>query len=350
MVMLRHSDGYGAKFLSSRPFRLLSKRSYHIYLWHFPIIAIQEKMMAHTIMSNVFFYLIFFASCIVISEISYRLTNKLNKLHFTPNKVLAMVLVFSLIMFTIPYKGISDRSQEKQELEEMKSTILENERIQKERIEKEKIEKKAQEEFQEKRIKDTQETEFSKSYYNALEHIEWVNKLDDSLYLDPDLYTKYRQVKGVLIGDSLASMSYHTLYTYMPNFEFDSDHSRHMAKALEAYTPYMNEDNGDYIILSLGSNGAVLHEDIEKIRNVAKGKNIILTTIVLPYKTQEEERNASIRSYEALHDDVYLIDWYAATKHRPELFFDDKIHTGERGARIMSQLIMNKIIEIETSH
>lgn len=363
MVMLRHSDGYQTKILSSLPFRQLSKRSYHIYLWHFPIIAVQEKLMAHSTISNGSFYLIFFASCLILSEASYRLITKLRKLHFRQNRVIAIALVLFLIVFNIPYKAISDSSQERQKLEEMKATILENEKIQKERMEKERIEKKRQEELTEKEkqenieankeIKsyDTQETEFPQSYYNALEAIEWVNNLgDESLYLDPDLYTKYRRIKGVLIGDSLASMSYHTLYTYIPDFTFDTDHSRHMGEALEAYTPYLNQDNGDYIILSLGSNGDVLHEDIDKIRNAAKDKTIILNTIVLPYRDQEEERNASIKSYETLYDNVYLSDWYGATKHRPELFFDDKIHTGERGARIMSQLIMKKIIEIETSN
>lgn len=350
MIFLRHDDGYQSKLLSYMPFKLLSKRSYHIYLWHFPILAIEEKLLANTIISNGYFYVIFFAMCIILSELSYKLSSKVSSLHLKPNKTLAIILVSFLIFFNIPYKAISENSQESQQLEEMKATIIENERIQREKLEKENIEKEAQEEIKEKEKESMEETEFSQSYYNAIEAIEWVNELDDSLYLDPDLYSKYRHIKGLLIGDSLSSMSYHTLFTYMPNFKFDSDHSREMGQALDAYSPYMDQNNGDYIVLCLGTNGDVLHQDIEKIRQAAQDKNLILSTIVLPYKAQEEERNASIRSYEPLYDNVYISDWYAATKHRPELFFDDKIHTGERGARIMSQLIMKKIIEIESSN
>ena len=314
IVLLRHSDGYQAKILSSQPFKLLSKRSYHIYLWHFPIMAIQEKIMAHTIIWDGFFYLIFFAICLIISEISYRSSIKINKLHFKQSKIFAIILVLFLIIFNTPYKLISNNSQEKKQLEEMKMTILENERIQKERMEKKaeeelkkkEIEKEIEEKKQENLItneeseiyEDTQEKEFSQGYKNALEAIEWVNNLDDSLYLDPDLYTKYRHIKGVLIGDSLASMSYHTLLTYMPNFIFDTDHSRQMSAALEAYGPYIDQANGDYIILSLGTNGDVLHEDIDKLKFAAKDKTIILSTIALPYKAQEEKRNASRRAYE----------------------------------------------------
>ncbi len=350
MVILRHSDGFQAKILSSRPFGFLAKRSYHIYLWHFPVLAIQEKLMAHTIVSSGWFYSIFFVSCLALSEISYRINVLLSKANFKKSKVLALILVSILLIFNLPYKAISDTSKEKQDLEEMKASILENEKIQKKKIEKEKQEYLAKSKEQET-YEDTEEKDFSQSYYNAIEAIEWVNELgDDSLYLDPDLYTKYRQVKGVLIGDSLASMSYHILLTYMPNFKFDSDHSREMEGALEAYKPYIDQESGDYIVLSLGTNGDVIHEDIDKIRNAVEDKNLILNTIVLPYKTTEDERNAAIRSYVKLHDDVYLSDWYGATKNRPELFFDDKIHTGERGARIMSQLIIKKIIEIEESN
>ncbi len=333
MILLRDSEGYQSKILSSSPFSLLSKRSYHLYLWHFPIIALQEKMMSHTIISNTLFYLIFLVTTLIFSEISYRGSVKISQLQINNNRKLAIILLLSLMIFNFPYKLIGDNSQGKQELEEMKNTILENELIQKEEAE---------------NHEDTQETEFTYGYYKALDFIEWVNDLgDESLYLDPDEYTKYRHTKGILIGDSLASMSYHTLATYMPNLIYDTDHSREMKDAFETYTSYEDQDKGDYIILSLGANGDVLHEDMDKIRKDGKDKSIILNTIVLPYKLIEEERNASIRSYEALHDDVYLCDWYAAMKDKPDFFFDDKIHVGERGAKIMGQLIMKKIIEIE---
>ena len=344
MILLRDSEGYQNKILSSSPFSLLSKRSYHIYLWHFPIIALQEKMMSHTIISNTLFYLIFFVNTLILSEISYRGSGKISQLQINNNKRLAIILLLSLMIFNFPYKLIADNSQGKQELEEMKNTILENELIQKGEQEKQKEKEEAE------NHEDTQETKFTYGYYKALDFIEWVNDLgDESLYLDPDEYTKYRHIKGILIGDSLASMSYHTLATYMPNLIYDTDHSREMKDAFEAYTSYEDQEKGDYIILSLGTNGPVLHEDIDKIKNVTKNKNIILNTIVLPYKVNEEERNASIRSYEAIHDGVYLCDWYAAMKDRPDFFFDDKIHVGERGAKIMGQLIMKKIIEIEKS-
>lgn len=363
MILLRHSEGIQARFLSGSFFSLVAKRSYHIYLWHFPVLAIQEKMMAHSLVSNGYFYVIFFLATLILSEISYRGFTGLSKVELKKSRSLVLILLSFIILFSLPYEALSDSSEEKQLLEEMKATILENERIEKERLE-----KKAEEEIEleeskneeensqgtnddKKEHEDTEEKEFSQSYYNAIEAIEWVNDLgDESLYLDPDVYTKYRQVKGVLIGDSLSSMSYHTLYTYMPNFVFDSDHSRQMKDGPEAYRPYLEEDNGDYLVLSLGTNGDVLEEDMDALRELAEDKSMILSTIVLPYREQEKERNENIRSFEALHDNVYLSDWYGATKNRPELFFDDKIHTGERGARIMSQLIIKKIIEIESSN
>ncbi|MDN6161924.1 MAG: acyltransferase [Atopostipes sp.] len=359
MMMLRHSKGIQAQLLSSAPFSFLSKRSYHIYLWHFPILAIQEKMMAHLTISNQMFYLVFFILTILLSEFSYQISKQLNRLKLLETRSLVRISVLSFIIMIIPYQVIADSSEEKQELDEMEAAIRKNEKLQKEKKEEEKTEQDEQEkEEQTEESKDLddieetnmEETEFTLSYENAIEAIQWVNDLDESLYLDPDLYTKYRRVKGVLIGDSMASMAYHTLLTYMPDLIYDTEHSRQMDTALEAYTPYMDEESsGEYIILSLGTNGEVLHEDIDRVREANRDKYLILTTIVLPNREQEEERNKSIRSYAEEYENVYLVDWYAATKDKSDLFFDDQIHTGERGARVLGQLIMNKIIEIEMS-
>lgn len=357
MMMLRHSQGIQAKLLSSAPFRFLSKRSYHIYLWHFPILAIQEKMMAHITISNRMFYLVFFILTILLSEFSYQISKKLNRSRLPENHSLFRIIALSFIMMIIPYQVIADSSEEKQQLDEMETTIRNNEELQKEKKEEKKTDHDEREnEEQTKESEDPEnigetgmeEKEFTLSYENAIEAIEWVNDLDESLYLDPDVYTKYRRVKGVLIGDSMASMSYHTLLTYMPDLIYDTEHSRQMDTAQEAYVPYMDaSDSGEYIILSLGTNGEVHHEDIDRVREANNDKYIILTTTVLPNREYEEERNKSIRSYAEKYDKVYVADWYTATKDKSDLFFDDQIHTGERGARVLGQLIMNKIIEIE---
>ncbi len=363
MILSKHSS-YLSKILANPFSSFMTKRSYHIYLWHFPIIAIQDRLFANTNVSSIIYYLVFFISCAIMSEISYRLNENINYSKRSKHIAYSFIIVSSIGMFFIPYQKIAENTPENIALREMKAQILENERLQKEEKEKRSIQKKRQDAINEKQAylneraeKVEGEIEINLAKENdpvfalALDHIEKVNQMnDDFLYLDPKEYRKYKDINGLLLGDSIASMSYHTLYVYMPNFTYDSEHSRQMDEVDSAYRKYENTDYGNYLILSIGTNGDTAHKDIDKIRKKLKnGQVMILLNVVLPYKDEEESRNKQIRTYAEKYDNVYLVDWYKASKERPELFFDDKIHPDEEGARVLGQIIIKKIIEIEQS-
>lgn len=180
-------------------------------------------------------------------------------------------------------------------------------------------------------------------------YIAYVNEFGDKVSLDLEKYGKYRTTKMLIIGDSIASMSFHTMQVYMPEATIDGSHSRQFKEAYETYQKHLKEsggDIGDYVVLSLGTNGAVKREDIDKVRNELNGRKLILISIVLPYKAEEEARNAEIYAYAKKYDDVYLVDWHDVAKNQKKWFFEDNIHPGENGAKVYSQLIIKKVIEI----
>lgn len=362
LVLLCSERSSFYKAFSAKPFSFLTARSYHIYLWHFPIIALQDRFFANRELSKALYYLIFFVLCAALSELSYRITAIAGSSPRAKRVFLPLALCLSLTLLLLPYRKISANTAESKALSQMKEQILQNEARQKiEQAEQKKaaLKEKKRAFVESRRAKaaaesGTQQTSEAETQEKppllllALSHIEWVNGLQDEfLYLDPAEYEKYKDVEGLLIGDSIASMSYHTLATYLPNFQFDSEHSREMATAYEAFAKYRNEDFGDYLILALGSNGETKHEDIEKVRRELKGRKLILLSIVLPYKDEEESRNKSIRTYAEAHEDVYLVDWHRAAKKRPEVFFDDKIHPGEDGAKILGQILSKQLIALE---
>ncbi len=385
LVLLAKSESYFSKLLSNSFTSFMTKRAYHIYLWHFPIIAIEDRYFANKDISSFKYYFIFLISLIIFTELSL-IISKLIRKSTKSNMISSLALILiCIVLFLVPYKEISENTEENKSLKEMKEKILENEAKQREELERESnsdtdmAESKDSNNQENTNKKDSNEstennsgeinnnTENSKNENNSeekeietkpinppsertLKYIEWVNSLNDEhLYLNPEDYAKYHETKALLLGDSLASMSYHTLAIYMPKVKFDSEHSRQMKNASDAFDKYKNEDFGDYLILSLGTNGPVKHEDIDKVHKQLNGRKLILLNIVLPYKNEEETRNESIVSYTEKYDDVYLVDWHKAVKNRPNLFFDDKIHVGEKGAKIMGQIIIKKIIEIEKS-
>lgn len=368
LLSAKHSLFY--RPLSAGIFRFLTSRAYHIYLWHFPIIAIEDRFFANRSVHPILYRFIFFTLCFFFSESSYRMSKRIFGGKKSKFIALIAMLLLSAVMMLIPYKKISENTEEYKAVEAMKEQILANEKKQKKAqhaLENESKNRDALKKTlrQERMRRLRNETDLSLEQAGkeapgqkekppllllALKHIDWVNGLgDEFLSLNPEEYETYKDIKGLLIGDSIASMSYHTLATYLPNFHFDSEHSRQVSTAYETFQKFKDQDFGEYLVLSLGTNGETEHADLDKIRKELNGKKMILISIVLPYREEEERRNESIRSYAAKYEDVYLVDWHKAAKQRPELFFDDKIHPGENGAKVYGQILVKKLIEIEKS-
>lgn len=438
LFLLYYSNSPVSQCLSHPVLQEIGKRSYSLYLWHYPILKFMDKIFAHIGIPSFLYYILYFIITILISEFSYRLfsqdwSEKMNsgvkKLTF----VTALSGIFLLSAFAMWQK---DSTQ----LELMKNTILENEKLMIEKNqqntdqnEAEKSEageekavanisetqtvesrdsqeekeqevsseysslalsdfkflnsevwnkiikfapdfkwkkklsvfmiilygkdhEKKEKEFYDffkpkeniqKQISETPPVEKSASHKKADTYVEYVNGFGDKVFMDIDQYAKYRLTKMLIIGDSIASMSYHTLALYMPEAIIDGEHSRQFTGAYDTYMKYLNQGEiGDFVVLALGTNGAVNPADIDRVHEKLNGRKLILISIVLPYKAEEESRNKEIIAYADKYDDVYLVDWHAVAKGQKKWFFEDNIHPGENGAKVYSQLIMKKIIEI----
>ncbi len=373
LMFLRVADGKMAGLFSNIVFVGMARRSYHIYLWHFPIIKIAEKALAHSGVGRFAFVLICLVLTVIFSELSYIICNKLLKVGRRSKGQDLFILILFILLLALPYKTIASTSTERKELDEMKAIIEANEKEQEAIREAEKTasevvtttsadtsEKDSSNQAEDKTSTESSATQTTTAeeevkipendlvYDNAVGFIDWVNANVPEASMDVMDYTKYRDVSMIVIGDSISSMSYHTMFTYMPDATYDTLKSRQFKDAYETWTTndYGSGDY-DYVFLQLGTNGPVNPEDIDKVYKELNGKKLILASIVLPYIDEETERNKEIYAYAKSHDDVYLVDWYAVAKDKPDLFFPDNIHPGELGARVYSQLIMNKVIEIE---
>lgn len=434
LFLLYHANSILSEILSMSVLQEIGKRSYSIYLWHYPILKFMDKIFAHITIPTFLYHILYLAVAIAISEFSYRLFRDFvpSKMNFKMKSFL--VIAMTVVIFLV--SGMSFFNNEPTELDRMKEMILENERIMAQKnqsketensgnAEQEEPNQKPQEDIQQEVQSNVQENratapssvnlaffdakfgeisawnklmEFmpdfhldkkithvmillygkdykkgeskfydmfksksikaepvevqppvEKSVYHkkADTYVEYANQFGDKVFMDIDKYARYRSTKLLIIGDSIASMSYHTLALYMPEATIDAEHSRQFTGAYDSYMKYLKQgDVGDFVVLALGTNGAVNPADIDRVHEKLEGRKLILTSIVLPYKSEEESRNKEILAYADKYDDVYLADWYGIAKNHDGWFFEDNIHPGENGAKIYSQLIMRKIIEI----
>ncbi len=378
LMLLKSGSGSIQNVLSSKLFVVISKRSYHIYLWHFPVIAVIQKVFAHSNISNELYYIIFFIVCIISTEISYRLVESLKgKLNVSKKGIMAIVSI-CLIFFVIPYQLVSVSSENQNELARMQELIKENEALQKKNLKTataaneapkdEKIDEKAEVEVYcdddditknkaskigsknkayAKEVVSIEEVEKTPDFISALDYVDEINKTYPEIFIDPSEYETYRETEIFLIGDSVALGSYGVLSTYMPVGIYDSAISRTHHVAYRIYSGYAPLENGTDVILALGSNGTISPKNVDLIREDLDGGHIILTTIVIPNKSLENNINKGIIEYANSYDNVHLVDWYGFAKSKPELFVSDNIHPSEIGRKAYAQIIMKKLIDVE---
>ncbi len=371
MLTIRPSSCAVSKFLSSVPFNALAKRSYHLYLWHFPVIAFMDKIFAHIQIGLFFYSTLCLLFCIIISEISYKTVGFFMK-YLNAKTVFITLFIMAIVLLALPYKMISDSSAEKKQLKTMQETINKNEKVQEENsknpnmnyeenifvneyletidisnFDDDEVIIRKQAEEEDEKSKKARNEEDSPRFKRVIESIKWVNEFDKELFMDLDEYKEYRNTKILLIGDSITSMCYHTVIDYFPKAVVDSKKSRKLKEAYKVFSELDGDDTGNYVVLSIGTNGGVTPSQLDKFRKKLGGRKMILFTIVLPIKNTEAERNQEIIDYVKAHDDVYLVDWYAVSKKRPSLFFKDNTHPNVNGGKVFCQILMKKIIELE---
>ncbi len=375
LLFLRPSETVISEILSLRIFGIISERSYHIFLWHFPIIKIFEKFFAHSNMSVFWLSIVTIIFTLVLSELSYRFIKLLtNGISF--GMMIIVVFVVGGLLSALPYDYISSTSSEKKALENMQKTIEENEKLQESGM----MAKKGileYEDFKSEYIYDSELAGFDDDevivadaltssgskrekkktneelneedprFKSSIEDVKWVNENAEGAFMDVEEYKDYRNTRMLIIGDSIASMCYDTIMTYMPASICKSKKAREFHEAFEVYKEFSGTEVGEYIVLALGTNGEMDEDSVDRIRAEVGNKKIILTTIVLPFINQEKTRNEAIVAYAKTHENVYLVDFNKVAKNHSDWFFEDNIHPNIKGARVYSQLIMKKIIELE---
>ncbi len=119
LIILKQENTFISKVFSIKFFDYFVKRSYDIFLWHFPIIAILERFIIKYKVSNIAYYFLFFILCISLSEFSYRLVKIISK--YNDKFKFLVILILSIILLSIPYEKISNNTNEKKAMLEMQT-------------------------------------------------------------------------------------------------------------------------------------------------------------------------------------------------------------------------------------
>lgn len=371
-----------------------AERSYIIFLWHYPLIEMMDKVFANSKVGALVYFPLFFLLCFGLSEATYRFIKALKNTRI----LYILTLLMAIALLLAPYEALSGSKGR----EEVMKSVLKNEKLMEERkkqLEAEQAEDKTEvkEKGSEGEEKNAAESSFwtkmtgpadkhregnkssdktsdedsrkdakpeedkktkteeelkaelaeSLTYETALSFLEETNELHPDVAVSVEDFNRLHLKDFLFIGDSIGSMSYHTLYAYLPKGTYDSNHSRQMNEAPAFLQNYLKTQPApELIFVQLGTNAGVDKKDVDALRALAPDSKFFLYSTVLPDKSEEDARNQAIYAYIEKHrgEKVYLIDWYEHTKTL-DIFFEDNIHPGEEGAKILAQLMLRAMIE-----
>ncbi|MCX7621276.1 MAG: acyltransferase [Acidimicrobiales bacterium] len=156
--------------------------------------------------------------------------------------------------------------------------------------------------------------------------------------------------KIVFLGDSvmLGAANAHALRAYFPGAPVDASTSRQVGHGIQVLQFWADAGwlaGVDIVVIHLGTNGTFADYQFDQIMQILQGvPKVAFVNDRVPQRPWQDTNNAVIAAGVARYPGrAVLIDWFAASAGRPELFYDDGTHLRPDGAVLYAEVIKNAL-------
>lgn len=148
----------------------------------------------------------------------------------------------------------------------------------------------------------------------------------------------------LMIGDSVSVRAVPYFDKAFPHGAIDAAVNRQLYAGQEAYDSYKAQDVvGKLVVIALGTNGVAANDQLDAlIADIGSDKQIWLVNTRSP-RDWVQATNNELADAAKRHDNVHLIDWYAASEGRGDLFDGDGTHLTDEGAQVYVNLIYDAL-------
>ena len=148
----------------------------------------------------------------------------------------------------------------------------------------------------------------------------------------------------VMVGDSVSLRTIPDFQRTFPHGLIDAKKNRQFVTGIELISTYLdNNQIGRVAVIALGTNGLVTDGDIDAIMNLLGPDRIaVFVTTRSPQPWVAPTNEAMMRAAER-YGNIRVIDWYALSEGRSELFDGDGTHLSSEGAAYYIQLIYDAV-------
>lgn len=312
-----HPSAYFAKVIGNPLFVYIGKRSYSLYLWHFPVISFIHSYYVEG-QIPIYVYVLDIITTLILAELSYRYIetpfrkysfkafslNRFKRVSFVRTVALSIILVPTVFIFAGAFDQLGkDQQQHKP-------------------------------------------TSFSSQKKDGKSKVA-NNSKDDAKHKEDSTSNKvYKDIKPLLIGDSVMVDIGEYFTERVPNAEIDGKVGRNLYEATpliqQKYESYNKA--GNKVVLELGTNGDFSKAQLNELISQFDKADIYLVNTRVP-RGYESHVNKLIADAAKEHKNVKVVDWYKRSKGHTEYFASDGIHLQPSGVRALSDEITKQITQ-----
>jgi len=155
-----------------------------------------------------------------------------------------------------------------------------------------------------------------------------------------------KNINITAVGDSVIINADSYIRKYTPNFYLDGKVGRDMVSGPEILSQIKNNYGlGDVVLISLGSNGSANEEDLNKIMEIADGRDVYFVN-TSHTQSYMDYVNKSLLEFTENNEKAHLVDWRGFIKDKPDLLAPDRTHPNKEGSDDFAKLIMRKILNV----
>ena len=143
---------------------------------------------------------------------------------------------------------------------------------------------------------------------------------------------------ALVVGDSIALGSATAFRTALgPATTVDAKVGRQFAAGPAIVARWAGSHDGP-VVVALGANGTVGRRDLEAVVSATGTRRVVLVGVAVPRRWRDGN-NAVLREAAARHPQVAFVDWAALVASNPGILGPDGVHPGPRGRALLAAAV-----------
>ncbi|MDV0429555.1 acyltransferase family protein [Lactiplantibacillus sp. DA1] len=366
VATVAHPASHLNRVLTNPLFKYVGQRSYGIYLYQFPVMIFYETKVKnigdHLLLNS----LIEVALILVVTELSYRfIENPMRHYDYSRlfvdfkdflrrpklNRVTTAIVALTTILFVITAVGFVQQPSkaEANKKTELQKTIAANSKAaDKKNAAALKRQKAAQAAAASSKKVATEKMQTKQAEAKLNSKQKQVAKDYD---LKPQVVLAMADTDLTAIGDSVLLDFSSDLQDVIPGAVVQGRVGRQVTEVPGIINSLKAQGQlAHNVLLNIGTNGTITNDQAEQVvKLIGKDRQIFWVTAHVPTQSWQNQVNAQIAKTAKEHANVHIIDWHARAQNQSGWFAADNVHPNPTGNRQLTNLIANRIAEVNNN-